>query len=191
MLSIAYDGRGGIDPEQRYQAYLAQLRQEFPRLRLIRKDRSRFSRAIHYALVVVTFGGMREFLDGYQTTIRRTIYVTSDWDNLDPDERYVTMRHEAVHLRQFRRYTLPGLAVLYILLPLPLGLSYFRAHFEKQGYEETIRASAEVYGREHVTEGWFRDHIIEQFMGPSYGWMWPFRRQLQSWYDGILQTIAV
>jgi hypothetical protein len=146
---------------------------------------------IHYGLVVVTFGGMREFLDSYQTTIRKTIYVTSDWDELDPDERYVTMRHEAVHLRQFRRYTLPGMAVLYILLPLPLGLAYFRAHFEKQGYEETIRASAEVYGHAHVEEEWFRDHIIDQFTGPSYGWMWPFRRRLVSWYDGVVQTLTV
>ena len=31
--------------------------------------------------------------------------MTSDWDELPADERYCTMRHELIHVRQFRRYT--------------------------------------------------------------------------------------
>ena len=30
------------------------------------------------AMIAVTFGQMRSYLDSYQTTIRRTVYVTSD-----------------------------------------------------------------------------------------------------------------
>ncbi len=77
----------------RYDAYVAALHAEFPRLRIVRKDRSRLHRAIHKALIVVTFGQMRSYLDSFQTTIRRTVYVTDDWDDLDPRARYVTMRH--------------------------------------------------------------------------------------------------
>ncbi|HVK85725.1 MAG TPA: hypothetical protein VM513_16515 [Kofleriaceae bacterium] len=173
----------------RYEALLEQLRAEFPRFRVVRKDRSPLHKAIHYALLVLTFGGMRSYLDGYQTTIGNTVYVTADWDELPADSRYVTMRHEAVHIRQFRRFTLPGMALLYVLLPLPMGLAWFRAYFEREAYTESIRAAAEVYGIAHVERAGYRDYIIEQFTSASYGWMWPFRSQLERWYDGVLAEL--
>jgi hypothetical protein len=178
-----YDAR--VDPEERYQAYVAELEREF-RMRIVKKPESRLHRAIHKALIVVTFGQMREYLDGYQTTIGRTIYVTADWDDRDPNERYCTLRHEAVHLQQFRTWTLPGMAILYLLLPLPVGLAYVRARFEMAAYAESIRASAEVFGPDYPRQDWYREHVIEQFTGPSYGWMWPFRRSLGRWFDKVL-----
>lgn len=168
---------------------LAEIRAEFPRFRLIKKAESRFQRIIHGALVVVTFGQMRAYLDGYQTTIGNRIYVTPDWDERGADERYLILRHERIHLRQFRRFTLPGMAVLYLLLPLPAGLAWFRAKFEMEAYAESIRAGAALHGRDHVAAGPFRDHIVAQFLGPSYGWMWPFRRAVNSWYDSILVSL--
>lgn len=178
-----YDAR--VDPEERYRAYVAELERDY-RMRIVKKPESRLHRAIHKALIVVTFGQMREYLDGYQTTIGRTIYVTADWDDRDANERYCTLRHEAVHLQQFRTWTLPGMAILYLLLPLPIGLAYFRARFEMAAYAESIRASADVFGADYPRQDWYRDHVIEQFTGPSYGWMWPFRRALERWYDGVL-----
>ena len=174
----------------RYERLVADLREELPRFRIVRKDRSRLHRIIDRVLVVVTFGQMRTYLDGYQTTIGNTVYVTSDWDDWDPDRRYVTLRHEAVHLRQFRKYTLPVMAVLYVLLPLPLGLAYFRAQFEREAYAESIRAAAEVWGNAKPRTADYRNHVIEQFMGPSYGWMWPFRKSLERWYDQVLAGLA-
>ncbi len=146
-------------------------------------------RAIAGALLVVTGGQMRTYLTGYQTTIGRTLYVTSDWDDWPADRRYVTLRHEAVHLRQFRRYTLPVMAVLYVLVPLPLGLAYFRCRFEQEAYAETIRAAAEVWGPAAPRAPAYRARIITQFTGPAYGWMWPFRRSVERWYDQILATL--
>jgi hypothetical protein len=99
------------------------------------------------------------------------------------------MRHEAIHLRQFRKYTLPGMALLYVLLPLPLGLAWFRAYFEKEAYAESIRAAAEVYGADYPRSTAYRQSIIDQFVGPSYGWMWPFRAGLERWYDRVLATL--
>lgn len=177
-------------PDDRLATLLAEIREEFPKFRLIRKDRSRFQRAIHYGLLAITFGRMRAFLSGYQTTIGNTIYVTDDWEDRDRDDRYIVLRHERIHLRQFRRFTLPGMALLYLLLPLPMGLAYFRAHFEKQAYEESIRASVEVYGRERVEDKCYRSYILEQFTSASYGWMWPFRRRLNSWYDSVLERLV-
>lgn len=173
----------------RYEKLVAALREEIPGFRVVRKDQSTFHRAIHYALIGLTFGQMRTYLDSFQTTIGKTVYVTADWDEWEPDERYATMRHEAVHLRQFKKYTLPVMAVLYVLLPLPMGLAYFRARFEMEAYAETIRANAELYGVGYVRGADHRKHVIGQFMGPSYGWMWPFRRSLDRWYDRIVATI--
>lgn len=133
---------------------------------------------------------MRNYLDSFQTTIRKTVYVTADWDRMPADERYVTLRHEAVHLRQFRKLTLPMMALLYVLVPFPVGLAYFRAHFEKQAYAESIRAVAEVWGPEVARSDGYRNYVIGQFMGPSYGWMWPFRPGLERWYDQILATLG-
>lgn len=132
---------------------------------------------------------MREYMTGYQTTIGRSVYVTPDWDERGELDRYITLRHEAVHLRQFRRWTLPGMAVAYLLLPLPMGLAWFRARLEQEAYAETIRATAEVWGVAQARDEGFRERIIRQFLGPSYGWMWPFRKSLERWYDGILATL--
>ena len=173
----------------RYDALVEALGREFPRFRIVRKDRSLLQRAIHHALVAVTLGRMRSYLDSYQTTIGRTVYVTADWDDRDPDERYVTLRHEAIHLRQFRTFTLPGMALLYLLLPLPMGLAWFRARFEKEAYAETVRAAAEVWGPEVPRRDAFRRRVIEQFTGAAYGWMWPFRADLERWYDRVLATL--
>jgi hypothetical protein len=173
----------------RYDALVEALRAEIPGFRIVRKDRSPLHRAIHVVLIGVTFGRMRSYLDSFQTTIGKTVYVTADWDDWSADERYVTLRHEAIHLRQFRKYTLPVMAVLYVLLPLPLGLAYFRARFEQEAYAETIRAAAEIHGLEYVRGSEHREYIIGQFLGPSYGWMWPFRASLNRWYDRILATL--
>lgn len=171
----------------RYEALVEALRREFPRFRVVKKHESRLHRAIDVALRVITFGKMTAYLDSYQTTIGNTVYVTRDWDEWSVDHRYIVMRHEAVHIRQFHRYTLIGMSLLYLLVPLPLGLAYFRARFEKEAYAESIRVTAELRGIAEARR--MREHIIAQFTGPSYGWMWPFRASLDRWFDRILATI--
>lgn len=173
----------------RYETLLAEIHREFPLFRLVRKDRSLFQRMIHALLAVVTLGAQRSYLNRYQTTIGCKVYVTPDWDSRDPDERYVILRHERIHLRQFRRYGLLRMAVLYVLVPLPVGLAWFRACFEMEAYAETLRAAAEIYGPGRVRAPAFRANIIGQFTSGSYGWMWPFRGYLERWYDAVLATL--
>jgi hypothetical protein len=173
----------------RYHALLDEIRAEFPGFRLVRKDDSAFQRLIHGLLALATFGAQRGYLTSYQTTIGWTVYVTPDWDDRPADVRWVTLRHERVHLRQFRRYTRVGMALLYLLVPLPLGLAWFRAAFEKEAYAETIRAAVEVWGPARVREPAFRESILGQFTSGAYGWMWPFRRHLERWYDGVVAEL--
>ncbi len=175
--------------QARYQALLDEIRAEIPGFRIVRKDRSRFQRLLAAALRLVTFGAQSSYLSRYQTTLGRTVYVTPDWDDLPAEQRYVTLRHERVHLRQFRRYGLLAMAVFYLLLPLPLGLAWCRARLEWQAYRESIAAAAELFGRAHVEEARFRDAILGQFTSGAYGWMWPFRRQLERWYAAALAAL--
>lgn len=171
-------------------AFLATLGDEFPHFRVVEKRESRLSRAIDVALRVVTLGGQRSFMTRYYTVIGDTLYVPGSWASVDPVEAIITLRHERVHLRQRRRWTLPGMAFLYLVPILPLGLAWGRARIEWEAYEETVRATWELRGEAAARSASLRRHIIDRFVGPDYGWMWPFRGQLERRYDALLARIA-
>ncbi len=158
--------------EAQYAAYLEELRARFPRLRLIDKGESAMCKAIDALLRVVTLGGQSVFMTRYVTTIGSRIYLPSEWIARPPVDRYCVMRHEAVHLEQFRRYGLIGMTLLYVLFPIPLGFAAGRAWLEWEAYRETVRATWEIHGQDAARAPGFRDEIVRRFTGPDYGWMW-------------------
>jgi hypothetical protein len=158
---------------------------------LIDKRDSRFSRLLDVLVTIVTFGRQREFSTRYVTTIGRTIYFPAGWAQRSADDRYIVLRHEAVHLRQFRSYGLLGMSALYLLPVLPLGLAWGRARLEWAGYRETLRATAEVYGVVAAQDERLRAHIVRQFTSGAYGWMWPFPRQIERWIDDAIEEIRL
>ena len=178
-----------MNAEARYRQLLADIATEFPGFRLVRKDRSWLQRRIDLCLRLLTLGGQSQYLDGYVTTIGRRVYVPRDWDARPAAERYLVLLHERVHLRQFRRFGLPLMAVLYLLFPLPFGLAWARMRLEREAYEETLHATAAWYGRAAVCDPAFRAHIVEQFVSGAYGWMWPFRGAIERWYDGVVAAL--
>jgi hypothetical protein len=157
-------------------------------VRIVSKADAWHQRVIGRALWLVTLGGQASYLSRYVTTIGRTIYVTPDWHARSAVDRYLTLRHEAVHVAQFRRYRLLPMAVAYLLLPLPFGLSWCRMRLERQAYEETVRAAFELGGRPLAES--MRAQIIDQFTSAAYGWMWPFPRALARWYDSLLDRLS-
>ncbi len=169
--------------------FLAELSREFPAFRVVYKRDSALCRAIHAALLLVTIGGQRAFLNGYYTVIGDTLYVPDSWDQLDDDERVILLRHERVHLRQRRRYGSVGMALFYLLPFLPLGLAYGRARIEWEAYRETLRATFELKGRAAAFDPELRRRIVRRFTGPDYGWMWPFRSSVERWYDSWLAEL--
>lgn len=181
MSRGAADGTAG--------AFLAELSREFPAFRVVYKRDSRLCRAIHAALLLVTFGGQRAFLHGYYTVLGDTLYVPDSWDELAGDDRVILLRHERVHLRQRRRYGSVGMALLYLLPFLPLGLAYGRARIEWEAYRETLRATFELKGRAAAFDPELRRRIVTRFTGPDYGWMWPFPRGVERWYDTWLAEL--
>lgn len=171
--------------------YLEELRREIPRLRIVHKRDDGLSRLIDELLRVITLGRQSAFMTRYVTTIGRTLYLPSNWDERSDEDRYVTLRHEAVHLRQFRRWGLIVMTLLYLLPILPMGLALGRARLEWQAYAETLRATAEVKGLEAAEDARLHDHIVHQFTSGAYGWMWPFPRTLRRWIHEILEEIRL
>lgn len=166
---------GGVPEEEQealYAAYVAELRARWPRLRIIAKADSRFQRLIGLVLQGLTCGGQRTYMTHYVTTLGARIYLPTGWDERSAGSRYCTLRHEAVHVAQFRRWTWPLMVLLYLLLPLPVGLAGGRAWLEWEGYRETLTATWQVYGPAAARDPDLADAIVARFTGPDYGWMW-------------------
>lgn len=163
---------------------------EFPRFRIVYKSQSPWSKVIDLLLKIVTFGGQRAYLTRYFTVMGSTLYVPPTWDHMAELDRVILLRHERVHLRQRRRLTFLGMAFLYLIPILPLGLAYGRARLEWEAYTETLRATAELKGWSAAADPQLRREIVQRFCGPDYGWMWPFSRAVNRWYDVALAQIA-
>lgn len=174
----------------RSERYLEALRVEFPRLRLVKKADDPLSRWLDRLLRVVTFGAQAAYLTRYTTVIAHTIYTPLSWETRSDDERYITLRHEAVHLRQTRRLGMVRMALYYGVVFLPVGLAYGRARIEWEAYADTLRANAEVYGLAHARSPALREHIVQQFTSAAYLWMWPFPAQVHRWIDEELARIG-
>ena len=188
-MSAPPEGRGPDAGSGLDEAFLTALRVEFPGLSVVHKVDDGLSRVVDLFLRCVTFGGQRGYLDEYTTVIGTTLYLPSTWQERSPRSRYVTLRHEAVHLRQGRRWGRLGMALLYLLPALPVGLAYGRARLEWEAYAETFRATAEVFGAAQARSPGLRAHVLRQFTSAAYGWMWPFPRQVNRWIDALLSTL--
>ncbi len=164
---------------------------EFKGLRFMSKRDSDLMLICDALLRVITFGAMRTFLSDYTTVIGRTIYMPTRWSETSEIERMITLRHERVHLRQRDRYGTVCFCLAYLFLPCPFVFSYFRMKFEKEAYEETLRATLELHldGATRLRSKKLREHIIRNFTGPDYFWMWPFRRSLEAWYDSFVDEL--
>src|SRR3954447_15424114 len=169
--------------------FLAALRREFPAFRIVPKHDNLFSHAIDLALKVVTLGAQRRYLTHYHTVIGYTLYVPPGWAQMSDIARLILLRHERVHLLQRRRYGFVLFAFLYLVPFLPLGLAYGRARLEWEAYRETLRATVELCGNSALRSAELREHIVRRFIGPDYGWMWPFRSVVEGWYDRVLKEL--
>jgi len=171
-----------------YESLLTELHAEFPSFRLEDKRDSKLMRLFNFLVWFFSFGRVDNFMTGYATTIGYTVYVPEYWDLLTAEEHVKVLRHERVHLRQQRKYTRPLYFFLYAFVFLPIGLAYFRAKFEKEAYEETMRCWFEEGGLLLVASR--RSRVVAHFSSAVYGFMWPFRRRVESWFDDTLERIS-
>ena len=76
---------------------------------------------------------------------------------------------------------------VYLVPIFPLFLAYGRARIEWEAYEETIAATAELLGLERARA--LKPGLVRRFVGPDYGWMWPFPRAVERWFDEAMERI--
>ena len=175
--------------EADYEAYLDSLRERYPDFRVIAKAKSPLNQAIDKVLRLLTFGGQSTYLSHYVTTLGARIYTPEDWERRPPKVRYSIMRHEAVHIAQFKRYGWLGMSLLYTLLPLPFGFAAGRAWLEWQAYRETIIATWQIDGSDAARSQVLREEIIKRFTGPDYGWMWLRAKTIEGALDRLLKAL--
>jgi len=167
-------------------AYVEVLSRELPGFSIRYKDESTLQRVI--ATLVRPFN--RRYLDGYTTIMFGKVYFPSRrWcEVVGPDALYRTLRHEAVHLRDARRW--PVIFHFSYLFAAPAILTA-RAFWEARAYAETIRVSMELDG--DVTDAELT-RIERAFTGSDYLFMCPFpkfvRRRLHRLRDQLRRELA-
>ena len=103
------------------------------------------------------------------TTIGKTIYLAdSEWGT---DSGADTLRHELVHVRDFKKWSVLFLISYALVLPAVFSL---RAVWEWRGYRETLRALWEEHRDNSTARDYYCSWVADQFCGSGYGWMFPF-----------------
>jgi hypothetical protein len=176
-----------IAAASRHEALLADIRDEFPDFAVLPKRRSALHRAIGVFLAILTLGGQRRYVSGYHTVLFGKLYVADAWNGMDDASRYVLLRHERIHLRQRRRMGDVRMAFLYLIPFFPIGFAWGRARIEWEAYVETIRATAEVYGIAAARA--LEPEIVRRYVGPDYGWMWPFPGSVRRWFCDVMRDL--
>jgi hypothetical protein len=150
-----------------------------------------------------------EFMSSITTTMGATVYFPSRaWVEEDYGRAWRVLCHELVHVEDYRAlgkngwlfgvgYAMPqGLAVLallgipfhswwfllFLLLLAPLPAPWRKAA-EMRGYAMTMAVRYWTFGGGIPKE--LKDHIVQNFVGPKYYFMWPFKgaveREVGQW----------
>jgi hypothetical protein len=136
------------------------------RVRLLAKRDSRLMRVLAALLRLV---GTRGFNERFWTTLGRTIYYPTSVR--DPYAHPDILAHELVHVQQWKRWGV-FLWISYVLLPLPIGLAWFRFRWEREAYLVQIAAAAD---REREI-----DRIVD-VLWFGYARPWP-RSWMRRWF---------
>ena len=173
--------------EPLHERLLADIATEFPGFAVVPKRDSALQKLIARLLLLVTLGGQRHYMTRYHTVLFGKLYVPEAWGAMDDRARYVLLRHERIHLRQRQRMGDVVMGFVYLFPLFPIGLAWGRARIEWEAYVETIVATAEVYGLEAARK--LEGEIVQRFVGPDYGWMWPFPATIRRWFRRVIDDL--
>jgi len=158
-----------------YEILCDRIVEEFPRFKIRERDRS-WLLPLFWILSKIS----SQDYSRYATTVFSTVYVGSKWGFMSDREKYVVLRHELIHIRQFHRFPFGRQLWLlnYLLMPfcylllLPFVWT-MRAGFEREGYTQTLLACYELDGTISDTQMEHRARWMAMvFGGSAYAWMW-------------------
>jgi hypothetical protein len=110
-----------------------------------------------------------DFTKTYWTTVGNTIYYPTNVKDPYHKCHSDTVKHELVHVEQYRKLSVPLFLFLYLFVPFPVFFSYFRWRFEREAYLTQIRAGA-------LTEN------VVQALWNGYLFPWP-RFLMRRWFN--------
>jgi len=174
---------------ENYEKLLIEIRTEFCDFEIIKKSQSKFMKILNAGLKMITLGSLKNFMNDFITTVNDKVYVPDNWDSYSNATKAITLRHERVHMRQAKKIGKIKFSLAYLLFPLPTVFSYFRTKMEQEGYEESIKAYYEYYGSKFFTQT-LKQEIVSNFTTSRYFWMWPWKSQIENWYDDVVKNIT-
>lgn len=177
--------------EEMLQDILEDIKKEFPDFEMKKKSDSLFMKILNIFLIIVTFGAQKKFMTDYVSVISNKVYVPTKWEEWTNYNKTSILRHERVHMYQVKKYGSFIYNILYLFIPLPMLLAYFRTKFEREAYEESIRFALVLAGEDYVRGEKFKEHILSQFLTGKYGWMWPFRNSMEKWFDDYVDRLTL
>lgn len=172
-----------------YPELLEEIKKEFPDFELIPKSTSFQMKVIDIFLKVITFWRMKDFMTRFITTTGQKTYTPTKWESWPLSSKVSILRHERVHMRQKRKYGGLWFSALYLFLPVPILLAYFRMKFEREAYTETLHAYADLYGVDSLSNKSMKEAVIRHFTSAEYFWMWPWRKGIERWFDDTVDSI--
>ena len=166
----------------RYERLKLRVEAEIPGMKVVRHGDSYFIRAIHWLLRVLSVGKFEP--SRFTTTIGKHMYVSDTWMKSSDQSKYTTLRHEVIHMRQFRRWPmkfldLPVLRLINFtifsfcyLLVFPFRIT-LRSKFEREAYTQTLLVHYEIAGQYPLRMAQnLVSHMGANFSDSSYFYMW-------------------
>jgi len=150
-----------------------------------KKEKYWFWKILDRILRILSLGKKKNFLTETTTTFCETIYFPVNWSpKVADDLDIVTLHHELVHVSKIREfgesdaiYGMFWFTLLYLFLPLPVGLAWFRYKWEREAYLKSAHI-AESLGYKIDPEV-----FVDLLSGPAYVWAWPFKKQIRKWFE--------
>ncbi len=167
--------------EEKYQNLLSEMKEEFPYFNLVVKKHSKFNQL----LKKLTFFNP-EMNERYTTTLGPTIAVNNTWNERPAKNRYSTLIHERIHMRQEQKYGLTAYFLVFALIPFPTKLAYFRKKWEQEAYQVNLYMSWKEGHREKIFGEKYIKYIMDQFIGQFYFFMWYSKEHILKW---MLKTV--
>lgn len=199
--------------EARLKLLVRQIKQDVPGFEVIPKDQSGTQKLLGVFLKII---GNRTYMTDFWSTFFPKVYSPAKYifdEPVNATRSFRVLAHEYIHLLDTKRrkiwfrmsYILPQLMALtalgafaaiwlgilwlfflsglLFLLPLP---AYFRMKWEMRGYGMNFAVNIWRHGKlQEYTKEW----VLEHFIGPSYYFMWPFKKGVLKRFEQWEQDI--
>ena len=164
----------------RHEALLAEIRAEFPGFAIVRKRGQALQSVIAVVLAIVTLGGQRHYLTRYHTVLFGKLYVPdagTRWTTAPATSSFVTSACTSASAAAWATSSWPSCTSC---RSCPC---FSRGGARASSGKRTSRPSARPQSFTASTRrDALEDEIVRRFVGPDYGWMWPFPQTVRRWF---------